>query len=82
MNFRLAQKLATAACAIAALYLLSILVTGGYAVNLAGLRFDANKLWPAIAAMLGFAILRTIFQHGSSKARWYRVRDLSFWRSP
>ena len=65
MNFRLAQKLATAACAIAALYLLSILVTGGYAVNLAGLRFDANKLWPAIVAMLGFALLRTIFQHGS-----------------
>ena len=65
MNFRLAQKLATAACAIAALYLLSILVTGGYAVNLAGVRFDANKLWPAIVAMLGFALLRTVFQHGS-----------------
>ena len=65
MNFRLAQKLATAACAIAALYLLSILVTGGYAVSLAGVRFDANKLWPAIVAMLGFALLRTIFQHGS-----------------
>ena len=65
MNFRLAQKLATAACAIAALYLLSILVTGGYAVHLAGVRFDANKLWPAIVAMLAFALLRTVFANGS-----------------
>jgi hypothetical protein len=65
VNFRLLQKLATAACAIAAIYLLSILVTGGYAVNLAFVRFDANKLWPAIAAMLGFALLRTVFRHGS-----------------
>ena len=74
MNFRLAQKLATAACAIAALYLLSILVTGGYAVNLAGLRFDANKLWPAIVAMLGFALLRTVFMHGSTRRRSSRSR--------
>jgi len=67
VNFRLFQKLATAACAIAAIYLLSILVTGGYAVNFVftGLRFDANKLWPAIVATLGFALLRTIFRHGS-----------------
>ena len=65
MNFRLLQKLATAACAIAAIYLLSILVTGGYALNFAALRFDADKLWPAIVAMLGFALLRTFFQHGS-----------------
>ena len=65
MNFRLFQKIATAACAIAAIYLLSILVTGGYAINFAGIRFKADKLWPAIVAMLGFALLRTIFQHGS-----------------
>ena len=65
MNFRLAQKLATAACATAAIYLLSILVTGGYAVNLAGARFDANKLWPAIVAMLGFALLRMAFRNDS-----------------
>ena len=65
MNFRLLQTLATAACAIAAIYLLSILVTGGYGVNFAGVRFDANKLWPAIVAMLGFALLRVVFRHGS-----------------
>lgn len=65
VNFRLAQKLAFAACAIAAIYLLSILVTGGYAVSFAGVKFNANKLWPAIVAVLGFAILRTIFRHGS-----------------
>jgi hypothetical protein len=67
VNFRLLQKLATAACAIAAIYLLSILVTGGYAVNFgfAAARFDADKLWPAIVAMLGFALLRTFFRHGS-----------------
>ncbi len=67
VNFRLLQKLAAAACAIAGIYLLSILVTGGYAVNLAfvGVRFEANKLWPAIVATLGLALLRTIFRHGS-----------------
>jgi len=65
VNFRLLQKLATAACAIAAIYLLSILVTGGYAVNLAGLGFDAYKLWPAIVATLGFALLAAVFRHGS-----------------
>ncbi len=65
VNFRLLQTLATAACAIAAIYLLSILVTGGYGVNFAGVRFDANKLWPAIVAMLGFALLRVVFRHGS-----------------
>lgn len=67
MNFRLLQKLATAACVIAAIYLLSILVTGGYAVNFGfvAARFDADKLWPAIVAMLGFALLRIFFRHGS-----------------
>lgn len=65
VNFRLLQKLAAAACAIAGIYLLSILVTGGYGVNFAGLRFNANKLWPAIVATLGFALLRTTFRHGS-----------------
>ena len=65
MNFRLLQTIATTACAIAGIYLLSILVTGGYAVNLAGVRFDANKLWPAIVAMLGFALLRIFFRCGS-----------------
>jgi len=65
VNFRLLQKLATAACALAGIYLLSILVTGGYAVNLAGVKFDAYKLWPAIVATLGFALLRMIFRHGS-----------------
>jgi hypothetical protein len=65
VNFRLLQKLATAACALAVIYLLSILVTGGYAVNLAGLRIDANKLWPAIVTTLGFALVRTVFRHGS-----------------
>jgi hypothetical protein len=65
VNFRLLQKLATAACVLAAIYLLSILVTGGYAVDFAGIRFDANKLWPAIVAMLGFGLLRLIFRHGS-----------------
>jgi hypothetical protein len=65
VNFRLLKTLATAACAIAALYLLSILVTGGYAVKFAGVRFDATKLWPAIVAMLGFALLRMVFRSGS-----------------
>ena len=65
MNFRLLQTLATTAFAIAAIYLLSILVTGGYAVNFAGLKFDAVKLWPAIVAMLGFALLRVVFRSGS-----------------
>jgi hypothetical protein len=65
VNFRLLQKIAAAACAIAAIYLLSILVTGGYAVKLAGEGFEANKLWPAIVAMIGFALLRTVFKHGS-----------------
>lgn len=68
MNFRLAQTIATAACAIAAIYLLSILVTGGYAVNFAGISFNANKLWPAIIAMLGFGLLRAAFGHGSVEA--------------
>ena len=40
-------------------------MTGGYAVNFAGVRFDANKLWPAIVATLGFALLHTVFRHGS-----------------
>ena len=57
VNLRLFQTLATAACAIAAIYLLSILVTGGYSVNLAVIRFEAIKLWPAIIAILGFALL-------------------------
>jgi len=65
VNFRLIQKIATAACAIAAIYLISILVTGGYAIRFAGIAFEANKLWPAMVAMLGFAILRTVFLHGS-----------------
>jgi len=65
VNFRLLQKIATAACATVAIYLLSILVTGGYAVSIAGVGFEANKLWPAIVAMLGFALLRTVFIHGS-----------------
>jgi hypothetical protein len=65
VKFQTLQKLATAACAIAAIYLLSILVTGGYEVDLAGIRFAAVKLWPAIVAMLGFALLRTFFRHGS-----------------
>jgi hypothetical protein len=65
VNFRLLQTIATTACAIAAIYLLSILVTGGYGVNLAGVRFDAVKLWPAIVAMLGFALLRIVFRSGS-----------------
>jgi hypothetical protein len=64
VNFRLLQKIATAAFAIATIYLLSILVTGGYAVNFI-FRFDANKLWPAIVAMLAFAMLRTFFRHRS-----------------
>jgi hypothetical protein len=70
VNFRLLQTLATAAFAIAAIYLLSILVTGGYGVNFvfAGVRFDANKLWPAIVAMLGFALLRLVFRRGSIEA--------------
>lgn len=67
MNLRLLQTIATAATAIAAIYLLSILTTGGYAVNPAGVRFDAVKLWPAIVAMLAFALLRTFFAHGSIK---------------
>jgi hypothetical protein len=40
-------------------------VTGGYAVNFAGISFNANKLWPAIIAMLGFGLLRAVFGHGS-----------------
>ncbi|HXN13181.1 MAG TPA: hypothetical protein VN865_08755 [Candidatus Acidoferrales bacterium] len=64
----MAQTIATAACAIAAIYLLSILVTGGYAVNFAGISFNANKLWPAIIAMLGFGLLRAAFGHGSVEA--------------
>jgi hypothetical protein len=64
VNFRLLQKIATAGFVIAAIYLLSILVTGGYAVNFV-FRFDANKLWPALVAMLAFALLRTVFRYGS-----------------
>jgi hypothetical protein len=67
VNFRLLQTLATAASAIAAIYLLSILATGGYPVNFAGVRFDAYKLWPAIVAMLGFALLAAFCRHGSIK---------------
>ena len=75
-EFSVASKALAAACAIAGIYLLSILVTGGYAVNFAGLRFNANKRWPAIVATLGFALLRTTFRHGSIKeARWDQVRD-------
>jgi hypothetical protein len=65
VNFRLLQNITTVACAIAGIYLLSILVTGGYAVNFAGARFSADKLWPAIVAMLGFALLRIFFREGS-----------------
>jgi hypothetical protein len=65
VKFRLLQKLATAACALAGIYLVSILVTGGYALNLAGLRLNADKLWPAIVAILGFALLRVLFRDGS-----------------
>lgn len=67
VNLRLLQKLLAAASAIAGIYLLSILVTGGYRVSLAlaGVRFEADKLWPAIVATLGFALLSTIFRHGS-----------------
>ena len=65
MHFRSVQRLTTAACAIAAIYLLSILVTGGYAVAFAGISFNANKLWPAIVAVLGFGLLRAVFRHGS-----------------
>jgi len=68
VNFRLLQTLATAATSIAAICLLSILLTGGYAANLAGVRFNADKLWPAIVATLGFSLLRTVFRHGSIKA--------------
>lgn len=68
MNLRLLQKIATAACAIAAIYLLSVLLTGGYAVKVAGLGFGADKLWPAIVATLGFALLRLIFREGSVDA--------------
>jgi hypothetical protein len=67
VNFRLLQTLATAAAAIAAIYLLSILMTGGYTVHLAGVRLNADKLWPAIVATLGFALLRTFFAQGSIK---------------
>lgn len=65
MNFRSLQKLATVVAALAAIFLASIVVTGGYGVHLAGLKFEANKLWPAIVAILGFAILRLIFGYGS-----------------
>jgi len=36
-----------------------------HAVNFGGAKFDAYKLWPAIVATLGFALLRLIFRHGS-----------------
>lgn len=65
MNSRPIQTLARAACAISAIYLLSILVIGGYTIGFAGVHFDAIKLWPAIVATLGFALLRTIFSSGS-----------------
>lgn len=34
-------------------------------MKLAGTRFEANKLWPSIVAMIGFALLRLVFKHGS-----------------
>jgi len=68
VNFRLLQTLAAAASALAAIYLLSILVTGGYPVNFAGARFDAYKLWPALVGMLGFSLLAAVFRHGSIRS--------------
>lgn len=71
MSFKLLHRLAFAAAAIAAIYLVSMLVTGGYAVNLAGLKFEATKLWPAIVAIAGFTLLGLFFRHGSVAAAFH-----------
>ncbi len=65
MKFKLLYRLAFAGAAISALYLVSMLVAGGYVVNLAGLKFEATKLWPAVVAIAGFSLLALILRCGS-----------------
>jgi hypothetical protein len=54
--------------AAAGLYLLSILVTGGYGVPIGSLTFHALKMWPAVAALVGFFALAIILECGSLSA--------------
>ncbi|HYL59092.1 MAG TPA: hypothetical protein VEU51_09485 [Candidatus Acidoferrales bacterium] len=65
MKFKLLHRLAFAGAAISAFYFVSMLVTGGYVVNLAGLRFEATKLWPAVVAIAAFSLLGLILRCGS-----------------
>ncbi len=51
--------------AVAGLYLLSILVTGGYYVPIGPFTFHAIKIWPAIAAIVGFIALAIVLECGS-----------------
>jgi hypothetical protein len=53
-----ANRLATMALIAAALYLLSILVTGGYERRFGPITLDATKAWPAIAALLVLLLVR------------------------
>ncbi len=59
---------ARVAAAVAGLYLLSILVTGGYEVPVGRFDFHAIKMWPAIAAIAGFIALAIILACGSLAA--------------
>jgi hypothetical protein len=56
---------ARVAAAAAGLYLLSILVTGGYNVPAGSFTFHAIKMWPAIAALVGFLALAIMLECGS-----------------
>jgi hypothetical protein len=53
-----ANRLATMAVIAAALYLLSILVTGGHERWFGPITFDATKAWPAIPALLVLLLVR------------------------
>ncbi len=53
-----ANRLATIAIVVVALYLLSILLTGGQTRRLGPVTLDANKAWPAIAALLILLLVR------------------------
>ncbi len=55
---KLPGSLATAGVVVAALYLLSILATGGYVRRLGMVTLDATKAWPAIAALLVLLLVR------------------------
>jgi hypothetical protein len=60
------------AAAVAGLYLLSILATGGYYVPVGSFTFHAIKMWPAVVALVGFIALAIILACGSLTAAMHR----------